>query len=145
VTLICNPKHVIYFGEKWFDDLPTSWHCNAFTILDNANDRWRKITCNMETVPSTSIATAWDTNHATKSDTKRPDGTSKCYKTPEEDKQPAPKKPRPDKVIDKSGPLIYTGDQKLMPSPLLQPSDCICPANARDGYACRHHNYKFIH
>jgi hypothetical protein len=48
-------------------------------------------------------------------------------------------------MVDKSGPLVYTGDQRLMPSPSLQPSDHICAANAPDGYVRRHHNCKFIH
>jgi hypothetical protein len=33
VTLIRNPKHVLYFGEKRYDKLPSSWHGDAFTIL----------------------------------------------------------------------------------------------------------------
>jgi hypothetical protein len=145
VTLVRNPKHVLYFGEKRYDDLPSSWHRDAFTILDDAIDRWRKITRNVETVPTTSIATAWETNHVAKADSKRPDGAAKRTKSLEDDKHPAAKKARSDELVDKSGPLVYTGEQRLMPSPSLQPSDRICAANARDGYVCRHHNCKFIH
>jgi hypothetical protein len=32
-----------------------------------------------------------------------------------------------------------------MPSPPLAPQDRICAANAREGFACRHRNCKFIH
>jgi hypothetical protein len=32
-----------------------------------------------------------------------------------------------------------------MPSPSLGPQERICAANARDGYACRHRDCKFIH
>ena len=43
------------------------------------------------------------------------------------------------------GPLVYTGNQKLMPSPPLAPQDRICAANAQDSFACRHRDCKFIH
>jgi hypothetical protein len=68
-------------------------------------------------VPTTSIATAWVTNHATKADGKCPDGTTKHTKSLDKKKQPATKKVRSDEIVDKSGPLVYMGDQRLMPSP----------------------------
>ena len=43
------------------------------------------------------------------------------------------------------GPFVYTGDQKLMLSPLLGPQECICATNAQDGFTCHHRDYKFIH
>jgi hypothetical protein len=120
-------------------------HTLRLGYLSPAIDRWRKIKRNVETVPTMPIATAWDANHSAKTDSKHLDGTTKRTKPLDEEKQPAAKKVRSDEIVDKSGPLVYTGDQRLMPSPSLQPSDRICAANARDGYVCRHHNCKFIH
>ena len=43
------------------------------------------------------------------------------------------------------GPLVYTGDKKLVLSPRLAPQDHTCMANACEGFACCHHGCKFIH
>jgi hypothetical protein len=86
VTLVRNPKQILYFGEKWFDNLPSSLHSNAFTIFDDAVDRWHKITCKVETMPTTSITTAWDTNHTAKHNSKSPNSRAKCNRTLEDDK-----------------------------------------------------------
>ena len=58
-----------------------------------------------------------------------------------------PKKARVtvDPVVDKSDPLVYTGDSKLMPSPPLPIHECICATHAWEGYVCCHQNCKFIH
>ena len=50
-----------------------------------------------------------------------------------------------DPAVDKSGPLVYTGESKLMPLPSLLIHEHICATHAREGYACRHQNCKFIH
>ena len=57
-----------------------------------------------------------------------------------------PKKARViDPAVDKSGPLVYKGDNKLMPSPPLLLHKRICAAHAREGLGCHHQNCKFIH
>ena len=55
------------------------------------------------------------------------------------------KKGRVEDTVDKLGPLIYTGESKLMPSPPLPIAERICAAHARDGFSFRHQHCKFIH
>jgi hypothetical protein len=143
-SLAKNPKYVIFFGEHRHHELPVSGHIEALGILDDAIARYRKIIQNVEAVPVTAIATAWEAHRARERNPK-PDPTAPKRTPRLDDALPNPKRVRTDENVDKSGPLVYSGDQKLMPSPSLGPQERICAANARDGYACRHRDCKFIH
>jgi hypothetical protein len=119
-------------------------HLEALGILDDAVSRYRKIIQNIELVPVTAIATAWEAHRAREHSSKPNLVASKCAPCTD-DSLPNPKQTRTEEPVNKSGSLVYTGDQKLMPSPPLGPHDRICTANACDGFACRHHDCKFIY
>ena len=87
---------------------------------------------------------AWDANRAKERSPKNNLQATECSAHTDYTNL-VPKSELVEEPVDKSGPLIYTGDQNLMPSPLLAPQDRICAANAHDGYACHHRNCKFIH
>jgi hypothetical protein len=143
-SLAKNPKYVIFFGEHRLHELPVTGHIEALGILDDAIARYRKVIQNVEAVPVTAIATAWEAHRARERPSKLdPTVTKRALRL--DDAPPNPKCARADEIVDKSGPLVYTGDQKLMPSPSLGPQDRVCAANARDGFACRHQDCKFIH
>jgi hypothetical protein len=139
-----TPKYVIFFGENRCHKLPVTGHLEALCILDDAIARYRKIVQNVEAVPVTAIATAWDA-HRAREHSSKPESTVPKQTLHLDDTLPNTKRARADEPIDKSVPLVYNGDQKLMPSPSLGPQECICAANAHDGFACRHHDCKFIH
>jgi hypothetical protein len=148
VGLAKNPKHIMFFGQDRLSALPTSGHEEALQILADAIKRYRKILKNLESVPITAIATAWE-SHLAKDRAKKPEPTATKRTTfpgGDTDALP-PKRARTtvDPTVDRSGPLVYTGEAKLMPSPSLPIHERICAAHARDGYACRHQNCKFIH
>jgi hypothetical protein len=139
-----NPKYVIFFGENRCHELPVMGHLEALGILDDAIARYRKIIQNVEAVPVTAIATAWDT-HRTRERSSKPEPTIPKRAPHLDNTLPNAKHACADEPIDKSGPLVYTGDQNLMPSPSLGPQECICAVNAHDGFACRHRDCKFLH
>jgi hypothetical protein len=89
------------------------------------------------------IAMAWDANFNSEQSLKSNPAPSK-HTPHSDDHQSTPKHTWFDEAVDKSSPLVYTGGQKLMPSPQLAPQDHICTANARDGFACCHCDCKFI-
>jgi hypothetical protein len=143
-SLAKNPKHVLFFGEGRLHELPVTGHQEALGILDDALSRYCKIIQNVEMVPVTAIAMAWDANRTKERSPKVNLQATKCS-AHADDTNLVPKSEFVEEPVDKSGPLIYTEDQKLMSLPLLAPQDRICAANAHDGYACRHRNCKFIH
>jgi hypothetical protein len=55
-----NTKQIIVFGQGRLNTLPTSGHSKALQILPDAIKRYRKIIKNLESVPVTSISTAWE-------------------------------------------------------------------------------------
>jgi hypothetical protein len=59
-SLAKNPKYVIFFGEHRLPELPVTGHIEALGILDDAIARYRKVIQNVEAVPVTAIATAWE-------------------------------------------------------------------------------------
>lgn len=89
-------------------------------------------------------AKAWEANHA-KEPPLKSDASATKRAPRANDAYPTPKRRRTNKPVDKSGPLVYTGDQKLMPSPPIAPQGHVCATNAHDGLACHHQDCKFIH
>ena len=147
VGLSKNPKHIMFFGQARLAALPTSAHEEALQILADAIKRYRKILKNLESVPVTAILTALEASQA-RDRASKPNPTAHKRAARSGDTEPTvPKKARmaTDIAINKSGPLIYTGESKLMPSPSLPAHERICAAHAREGYACRHQSCKFIH
>jgi hypothetical protein len=147
VGLSKNPKHIMFFGQARLAALPTSGHEEALQILADAIKRYRKILKNLESVPVTAILTALEASQA-RDRASKSDHTAQKRTARSSDTEPiVPKKARlaTDLAIDKSGPLVYTGEGKLMPSPSLPIHERICAAHAREGYACRHQSCKFIH
>ena len=145
ISLAKHPKHVMFFGLGCINELPTTSHSKALSILMDAITRYRKIIKTLESFPITAIASAWDANQARDRSSKTEPGSKKSITGSMEPDPTATKKSHHGETVDKSGPLIYTGDSKLMPSPPLPPGDHICAGFARNGYACRHPNCKFIH
>jgi hypothetical protein len=77
-SLAKNPKHVLFFGEGRLHELPVAGHHEAIGILDDALARYCKIIQNIEAVPVTVIATAWNANRAKKRSLKTDPSSTKC-------------------------------------------------------------------
>jgi hypothetical protein len=106
VSLAKHPKHVMFFGMDRVNELPTGNHAEAMSILGDAIKRYRKIIKNLESVPVTAIATAWEASQARdRSRTPEP-GPKKVPSHSGELDTGASKKARVGDTIDKAGKHI---------------------------------------